>query len=67
MKCRLRWIQDIRIVLGRPSNLFPWIRDHFFGEFLKQGFSLISECEIFAHRGQIHIFLDHEGVARVPT
>ena len=35
--------------------------------FLKLGFSLVSECEIFAHGDQIHIFLDREGVANIPT
>ena len=63
----LHWIQDIEIVLGRPFNLVPWIRDHFFGQFWKLGFSSVSECEIFAHGGQICILLDYEGVARVPT
>ena len=39
----------------------------FFDQFWKLGFCLVSECEIFAHGGQIHILLDHEGVASVPT
>ena len=47
--------------------MVPWIRDHFFDQFLKLGFFSVSECEIFAHGGQIHIFLDCEGVASVPT
>ena len=63
----LCWIQNIEIVLGWPSNLVPWIRDHSFGQFWKLGFFLVSECEIFAHGGQIRILLDREGVARVPT
>ena len=33
--------------------MVPWIRDHFFGQFWKLGFCLVSECEIFAHGGQI--------------
>ena len=67
MNRQLHWIEDIGIVLGRPSNLVPWIRDHFFGQFWKLGFFSVSECEIFAHGGQIHILLDREGVASVPT
>ena len=47
--------------------LGPWTRDHCFCQFWKLVFSLVSECEIFAHRGQIRILLDHEGVASVPT
>ena len=47
--------------------MVPWIRDHLFGQFCKLGFCSISECEIFAHGGQIHIFLDRECVASVPT
>ena len=39
----------------------------FFGQFWKLGFCLVSECEIFAHGGQIRILLDREGVASVPT
>ena len=59
-------IQEIEIVLGRPSNLVPWIRDHFFGQFWKIEFCLVSECEIFAHGGQIRILLDYEGVLVFP-
>ena len=62
-----RWFQDIGIVLGCPSNLVPWRRDHYFGQFWKLGFCSVSECEIFAHGGQIHILLDREGVASIPT
>ena len=58
----LHWIQDIGIVLRWPSNLGPWTRDHFFDQFLKLGFFSVSECEIFAHGGQLHIFLDCEHV-----
>ena len=47
--------------------MVPWIRDHFFGQFWKVAFCSVSECEIFAHGGQIRILLDHEGVASVPT
>ena len=54
-------------MLGWPSNLVPWIRDHIFGKVWKLGFCTVSECEIFAHGGQIRILLDHEGVARVST
>ena len=61
------WIHDIEIVLRRPSNLVPWIIDHFFAQFWKLGFCLVSECEIFAHGGQIRILLDREGVASIPT
>ena len=39
----------------------------FFGQFWKLGFCLVSECEIFAHGGQIRIFLDCEGVASIPA
>ena len=67
MNRQLHWIQDIGIVLGCPSNLVPWTRDHFFGQFWKLGFCLVSECEIFAHGRQIRILLDREGVASVPT
>ena len=45
----------------------PWTRDCFFGQFLKLGFFLVRECEIFAHRGRLCIFLDRECVASVPT
>ena len=54
-------------MLGRPYNLVPWIRDHLFGQFWKLGFCSVSECEIFAHGGQICIFINRECVARVPT
>ena len=67
MNHQLRWIRDIRIVLGWPSNLVPWTRNHFFDQFWKLGFFLVSECECFAHGGQIRILLDLEGVASVPT
>ena len=63
----LHWISDIGIVIVRPSNLVAWIRDHCFGQFWKLGFCSISECEIFAHGGQIRILLDREGVPSVPT
>ena len=53
MNRQLNWIQVIGIVLGRSSNLVPWIRYHSFGQFWKLGFCLVSECEIFAHRYQI--------------
>ena len=36
-------------------------------QFWKLGFCLVSECEIFAHGGQICILLDCECVARVTT
>ena len=45
----------------------PWTRDHFFSQFWKLGFFLVSECEIFAHRGQIRILLNCEGVASILT
>ena len=45
----------------------PWTRDQFFDQFWKVGFCSVSECEIFAHGGQIRILLDREGVASVPT
>ena len=45
----------------------PWRRDHYFGQFWKLGFFSVSECEIFAHGGQIRILLDREGVASIPT
>ena len=38
-----------------------------FYQFWKLGFCSISECEIFAHGGQLHILLDREHVASVPT
>ena len=58
---------DIGIVLGWPSNLVPWRRDHYFGQFWKLGFCSISECEIFVHRGQLCKFIDHENVAIILT
>ena len=63
----LRWIQNIGIVLGWPSSLVPWRRDHYFGQFWKLGFFSVCEREIFAHGGQIRILLDREGVTRIPT
>ena len=45
----------------------PWTRDHFFGQFWKLGFCSISECLIFAHRGQLGKFLNQELMARIPT
>ena len=63
----IRWFQDIEIVLGWPSNLLPWRRDHYFGQFWKLGFCSVSECEIFAHGGKIHILLDLECVDSIPT
>ena len=54
-------------MLGMPYDMVPWRRDHYFGQFWKLGFCSVSECEIFAHGGQIHILLDREGVASVPT
>ena len=39
----------------------------FFGQFWKLGFCSISECPIFAHRGQLCKFFDCEHVARIPT
>ena len=54
-------------MLGLPANLVPWTKDHCFGQFWKLGFCSVSECEIFAHVGQIRILLNREGVARVPT
>ena len=54
-------------MLGWPSNLGPWTRDHFFGQFWKLGFCSVSECKFFAHGGQIHIFLKCEHVARITT
>ena len=50
-----------------PSNVLPWRRDHYFGQFWKLGFRSVSECEIFAQRGQICILLNYEGVASVRT
>ena len=67
MNRQLCWIQDIEIVLGWPSNLVPWRRDHYFGQFWKPGFCSVSECEIFAHGGQIRTLLNRECVASVPT
>ena len=67
MNRQLRWIQDIRLVLGWPSNMVRWRRGHYFGQFWKLGFFSVSECEIFAHGGQIRILLDREGVASVST
>ena len=61
------WIQDIKIVLGWPSNLGPWTRDHCFCQFWKLAFRSVSECEIFAHGGQLRILLDRERVDRIPT
>ena len=45
----------------------PWIRDPILGQFWKLGFFSVRECEIFAHRGKIFKFLDHEHVASIPT
>ena len=45
----------------------PWTRVPFFGQFWKLGFCSVSEREIFAHGGQIHILLDYESVASVTT
>ena len=67
MNHKIFWIQDIGIVLGWTSNLVPSRRYHYFGQFWKLGFFLVSECEIFALKGQIRILLDREGVANVPT
>ena len=67
MNRRLYWIQDIGIVLRWPSNLGPWTRDHFFGQFWKLGFCSVSECLISAHRGRICKLLDCEHVSRIPT
>ena len=67
MNHRLRWIQYIGIVLEWTSTLGPWTRDHFFCQFWKLGFFLVSECEVFAHGGQHRIFLNHEHVATIPT
>ena len=41
--------------------------DHFVGQFWKLGFCSVSECPIFAHRGQLWKFLDCEHVASIPT
>ena len=67
MNRQLRWIQDIEIVLGWPSNMGPWIRDHFFSQFWKLGFCSVSKCPISAHRGRLCKFLVCECVASVPT
>ena len=67
MSRQIRWIQDIEIVLGWPSNLVPWRRYHYFCQFWKLGFCSVSECPIFAHRVQLCKFLEHEHVASVPT
>ena len=45
----------------------PCIRDPILVQFWKLGFCSVSECEIFAHKGQLHILLDREHVARVTT
>ena len=47
--------------------MVPWAKDHCLGQFWKLGFFSVSECEIFAHGGQLHILLDRECVARFPT
>ena len=67
MNCQLRWIKDIKIVLGWPYNMLPLRRDHYFGQFWKLGFCSVSECPISAHMGWLCKFLDHEHVASVPT
>ena len=54
-------------MLGWPSNLGPWTRDHFFSHFWKLGFCSISECPISAHMGRLCKFLDREHVASIPT
>ena len=55
-------------MLEWPSTLGPWkMYDFFFCQFWKLGFCSVSECEFFANRGQLRIFLDHECVASVPT
>ena len=64
---QLHWISNIEIVLGWPSNLLPWRIDHYFGQFWKLGFFLVSECPISIHMGWLCKFLDHECVAIVPT
>ena len=46
--------------------MVPWTMDHCFGQFWKLGFCSVSECEIFAHGGQLRIFLDRECVASAP-
>ena len=54
-------------MLGRPSNIVPWIRDHSFGQFWKLGFCSVSECEMFTHGVQLRILLDRERLDSVPT
>ena len=39
---------------------------HLFGQFWKLGFCSVSECEIFAHKGQLCKFIECEHVAIVP-
>ena len=55
------------IVLGWPSYLGPWTRDHFFGQFWKLGFCSVTECPISTHMGWLCKFLDRECVVSVPT
>ena len=42
-------------------------KGQFFCQFWKLWFCSLSECEIFAHRGQLCKFLDREHVASIPT
>ena len=67
MNRRLCWIQDIGIVLGVALYSGSMYKSPVLGQFGKLVFCLVSECPFFAHRGQIRILLDREGVARIPT
>ena len=67
MNHQLYWIHDIGIMLRWPSNMGPWTRDCFFGQFWKLGFCSVSECPISTHMHRLCKFLDHEHVASVPT
>ena len=64
---RICWIQDIGIVLGVALYSSSMDKGSFFGQFWKLGFFLVIECPIFAHRGQICKFLNHERVPSITT
>ena len=53
--------------MGGPIIWFHGQVIIFFGQFWKLGFCLVSECEIYAHGGQLRILLDREYVASVST
>ena len=55
------------MVLGVSLYSGSMDKGSFLAQFWKLGFCSVSECEVFINRGQMHILLDDEGVASVPT